>query len=74
MAIDKLTFKKLTEDQKNKIISTYNEENDKTWESKAFELGKEFGVSERTIRKWASEKLGLKEKDTVEPPQYLAAK
>ena len=74
MAIDKLTFKKLTEDQKNKIISTYNEQSDKTWESKAFELGKEFGVSERTIRKWASEKLGLKEKDTVEPPQYLAAK
>jgi hypothetical protein len=33
-----------------------------------------FGKSERTVRKWCSERLGFKDKPDVEPEQYLKAK
>ncbi len=69
-----MTFKDLTEDNINYIKQTYAEKSDVSWETKAFNLGKEFGVSERTIRKWCAEKLGLKEKSDIVSPQYELAK
>jgi hypothetical protein len=69
-----MKFKNLTESQKNRIHQVYNEKDGTSWEKRAAMLGDEFGVSERTIRKWCSEKLGLKEKFEVEPEQYVKAK
>lgn len=69
-----MKFKDLSEDQKNKIKETYNKVSDISWEKRAFELSEEFGVSERTIRRWASKKLSLKNKIDVEPEQYVIAK
>jgi hypothetical protein len=40
----------------------------------AQKLGNEYGVSERTIRKWCSTKLNLKEKPDIESEQYVKAK
>ena len=54
-------FKDLTEEDKELIINTYNQRDDISWEKRAAKLGEMFGASERTIRKWVSEKLGLKE-------------
>jgi hypothetical protein len=69
-----MKFKNLTESQKDRIREVYNEKESASWEKRAAMLGDEFGVSERTIRKWCSEKLGLKEKVDIEPEQYLKAK
>lgn len=69
-----ITFKQLTEAQKDRIKKVYKEKSDLTWEKKAFMLGDELGTSERTIRRWASEKLGLKEKQDIESEQYVLAK
>jgi len=69
-----MKFKNLTESQKDRIREVYNEKDGASWEKRAAMLGDEFGVSERTIRKWCSEKLGLKEKVDIEPEQYLKAK
>lgn len=69
-----MKFKNLTEDEKTYIISVYNQKNDSPWEKRAAKLGDEFGVSERTIRKWVSEKLNLKEKPDIIPEQYVQAK
>ena len=65
-----MTFKNLTEEQKQHIKNVYAEKSEIPWEKKAFLLGEEFGVSERTIRRWCSENLGLKEKVDVETEQY----
>lgn len=69
-----MKFKDLTEEDKNLIINTYNDKEDGSWEKRAAKLGDTFGVSERTIRKWVSEKLGLKEKPDEESEQYVKAK
>lgn len=69
-----MNFNQLTDAQIERIKTVYNEKSDMSWEKKAFMLGDEFGVSERTVRKWASERLGLKEKADVEPEQYTKAK
>lgn len=69
-----MRFKDLTEEDKNLIIKTYNDKEGPSWEKRAASLGDNFGVSERTIRKWVSEKLGLKEKPEIEPEQYVKAK
>ena len=69
-----MKFKDLTDIDKKRISDVYNDKEDGSWERRAFKLGDEFGVSERTIRKWCSEKLNLKEKEEVEPEQYLKAK
>jgi len=68
-----MKFKELTEEQKQYIISVYNDKDNMSWEKRAAMLGDEFGVSERTIRKWASEKLKLKEKVDINPEQYTLA-
>jgi hypothetical protein len=69
-----MNFNQLTDEQIDYIKKVYAEKSDLTWEKKAFMLGEHFGVSERTVRKWASERLGLKEKSDVEPEQYIEAK
>jgi hypothetical protein len=69
-----MKFKNLTESQKDRIREVYNDKDSKSWEKRAAMLGDEFGVSERTIRKWCSERLSLKEKVDIEPEQYVKAK
>jgi hypothetical protein len=69
-----MKFKNLNESQKDRIREVYKEKNGKSWEKRAAMLGDEIGVSERTIRKWCSEKLGLKDKLDIEPEQYVKAK
>lgn len=69
-----MKFKDLTEIDKKRISDVYNDKENGPWEKRASKLGDEFNVSERTIRKWCSEKLSLKEKVEIEPEQYLKAK
>lgn len=68
-----MKFKNLTETDIELIITTYNDKERMSWEKRAAILGVHFGVSERTIRKWVSEKLLMKEKPDVEPEQYIKA-
>ena len=69
-----MDYKNLTEEQKKYITSTYHDKDSGPWEKRAARLGDEFGVSERTIRKWVSEKLNLKEKPDFVSEQYELAK
>lgn len=68
-----MKFKKLSERDVEYIKKVYNEKNGMSWEKRAAKLGDEFGVSERTIRKWCSEKLNLKEKEDAISQQYSMA-
>jgi len=67
-------FKELTNQDLELIKNTYLEKDGLPWEKRAANLGNAFGVSERTIRKWCSEKLGFKEKVEVDSEQYQTAK
>lgn len=69
-----MKFKDLTEKQVDYIKYNYNNRGDISWEKTAQRLGEEFGVTERTMRKWVSEKLKLKEKKDIESEQFLIAK
>lgn len=69
-----MKFKHLTEKDIDYIKYSYNNRGDISWEKTAQKLGEEFGVSERTVRKWVSEKLLLKEKSEVESEQFIKAK
>lgn len=71
----KKSFKKLTEDEIKKIITSYQNrsENGITVENLAIMLGKEFNVTERTVRKWFV-KLGLKQQKDLNSKQYEEAK
>src|ERR1035437_651034 len=66
-------FNTLTEKDIEYIKKVYNDKSNGSWESRAAELGKKFGTSERTIRRWVSERIGLKEKQDFVPEQYLEA-
>lgn len=70
----KRNFKNLLEEDVLLIKNTYNDKTNSSWEKRAAKLGELFGVSERTIRKWCSEKLGLKGKIDIEPEQLVIAK
>jgi hypothetical protein len=72
--MSKTRFKNLSDKDKETIIEVYNQKDAGPWEGRAASLGKIFGVSERTIRKWCSERLGLKEKIDKDPEQYVKAK
>lgn len=72
--MSKLTFKDLTKKDKDYITKVYNDKSNESWEKRAAKLGDKFGVTERTMRRWCSEKLNLKEKVDVEPEQYELAK
>jgi len=69
-----MNFNKLTDEQVDRIKKVYSEKSNISWEKRAFMLSEEMGVTERTIRKWVSERLGLKEKTDAEPEQYTIAK
>ncbi len=69
-----MRFKDLSEKDKEYIKKTYNDKSNTSWEKRAAKLGDKYGVSERTIRKWVSSELGLKEKVDIEPEQYVKAK
>ena len=74
--MSKLTFKKLTDQDKQFLINSYisRKELGLSMEEVAANIGHQMGVSERTIRKWWSEKLGMKEKVEVEPEILVQAK
>ncbi len=68
-----MNFKELTEGEIEKAREIYlNKE--LSWDDRMIILMKLFGKSERTVRKWCSEKLGFKEKQEIEPEQYIKAK
>ncbi len=68
-----MKFKDLTEEQIATAKQIYTDK-DTSWDNRMKQLMDLFGKSERTVRKWCSEKLGFKEKVEVEPEQYLVAK
>jgi hypothetical protein len=68
------SFNVLSDNDKEYIKSVYQDKSNGSWEKRSAKLGDEYGVSERTIRRWVSEKLSLKEKIDVEPEQYVKAK
>lgn len=68
-----MKFKELKDEEIQKAKEIYlNKE--LSWDDRMILLMKLFGKSERTVRKWCSEKLGFKEKVEVEPEQYIKAK
>lgn len=69
-----MKFNDLTDSDKNYIIDRYINRGETSWEKTAHSLGQEYGVSERTMRKWVSEKLNLKEKPDIESEQFIKAK
>lgn len=68
-----MKFKDLTEEQIIKAKGIYTDK-EISWDNRMALLVDLFGKSERTVRKWCSEKLGFKEKVEVEPEQYVQAK
>ena len=72
--VTKVRFKDLTKKQINYIKKVYQDKDNLSWEKRAAKLGDEFGVSERSIRKWVSENLNLKDKKEVESEHYEMAK
>lgn len=71
----KLRFKDLNDEQIEYLKKSYSnkEEDGITLERLAVKIGDEWGLSERTIRKWFS-KFNCKEKPDAEPEQYTKAK
>ena len=70
-----MKFKNLSESEKEYVAKAHSDENrGGTIEKRASHLANELGVSERSVRRWWAEKLGLKEKQDFEPEQYLKAK
>jgi len=68
-----MKFKELTDEIIEKARQIYTDKNI-SWDNRMLQLTDLFGRSERTVRKWCSEKLGFKEKAEVEPEQYTQAK
>ena len=66
-------FQNLTEKEIKHIIDVYNNKSKDSWEKRANKLAEEFKVSERTIRRWVAEYMGLKDKPDVVPAQYSKA-
>ena len=73
--MSKLKFKNLTDDVIERFRNEYKNrlQNNLTVEKLAINIGNEFNLSERTVRKWFN-KLGFKEKIDIEPEQYEIAK
>jgi len=69
-----MRFKDLTQEQKDHIINTYNQKDGESFEKRAISLSLTYDCSERTIRKWMSEKLGLKERIDIVPEVLEIAK
>jgi hypothetical protein len=71
-----MKFKELTEEEINEIKKTYlNRQNlGLTVESLAISIGNKYKISERTVRRWFSNKLNLAEKLEKEPEILTIAK
>lgn len=68
-----MKFKDLTEKQIETAKEIYTNK-DLSWDERMIQLMALFGKSERTVRKWCSEKLGFKERVEIESEQYEVAK
>ena len=68
-----MKFKELTEELIIKARGIYTNK-EMSWDDRMKELMDLFGKSERTVRKWCSERLNFKEKVDVESEQYELAK
>lgn len=68
-----MNFNELTEEHIEQAKTIYTNKS-LSWDDRMKSLMDFFGKSERTVRKWCSEKLGFKEKPDVESEQYEQAK
>jgi hypothetical protein len=68
-----MKFKELTKESKEYIKKIYKD-NSMSWDERMDHLKTKFDCSERTIRKWCSEKLNLSEKMEPEPEVLQQAK
>jgi hypothetical protein len=68
-----MKFKDLTDADKKYAQDIYTNK-DMSWDDRMSKLMDFFGKSERTVRKWCSERLNFKEKVDIEPEQYVKAK
>jgi hypothetical protein len=68
-----MRFKELTEEIIEKARTIYHDKN-LSWDVRMNMLVELFGRSERTVRKWCSERLNFKEKQDVESEQFIQAK
>ena len=68
-----MKFKELTDSDKE-YIKNYYKDNSISWDERIDHLKTKYGKSERTIRKWISERLNLAEKTEKEPEVLIAAK
>ena len=68
-----MNFKDLTSNDIDYAKGIYQDKS-LSWDDRMNILVKFFGKSERTVRKWCSERLGFKEKVEIEPEQYVKAK
>jgi hypothetical protein len=68
-----MKFNELTEEQIEKARIIYTNK-DLSWDDRMKQLMDFFGKSERTVRKWCSQKLGFKEKVEIVSEQYELAK
>jgi hypothetical protein len=68
-----MNFNELTEEHIEKAKTIYTDKS-LSWDDRMKSLMDFFGKSERTVRKWCSEKLGFKEKQDIVSEQYEQAK
>jgi hypothetical protein len=68
-----MKFKNMTDDEKKYFAEVYKNKK-LSWDERMQVLMEFTGKSERTVRKWASEKLNLSEKEEVGSPEYEEAK
>ena len=68
-----MKFKELTDSDKD-YIKNYYKNNTISWDERIDHLKAKFGKSERTIRKWVSEKLKFSDKIEKEPEILTVAK
>jgi hypothetical protein len=68
-----MKFKEMTNKDKDYFINVYKNK-DLSWDERMSLLMEFTGKSERTVRKWASEKLKINERKDVIPEEYKEAK
>jgi hypothetical protein len=68
-----MNFNELTEEHIEKAKTIYTDKS-LSWDDRMKSLMDFFGKSERTCRKWCSEKLGFKEKSDIQSEQFENAK
>jgi len=68
-----MVFKYLSEKDKKYIKKVYKD-NTISWDERMDLLKDKYGVAERTMRRWCSERLDLSEKEPIESEQYELAK